>query len=113
MNAELIDSAHGHNLQMARQNTMSHQLPGEPYFATRIQDAGYDYDWAGENVGWNSEMNLAGVLALEAEMFDEVPPDDGHRQNILSAHFRNVGVDVYPDNVNHKVWLTEDFGSPG
>lgn len=112
MNAKLIDSAHGHNLRMARQNTMSHQLPGEPYFATRIEDAGYDYDWAGENVGWNSEMSLAGVLALEIEMFDELPPDDGHRQNILSAHFSDVGIDVYFDNVNHKVWLTEDFGHP-
>jgi uncharacterized protein YkwD len=112
MNTRLIVSAHGHNLAMARANTMSHQLPGEPYFADRIEAAGYDYDWAGENVGWNSDTSLDGVKALETMMYNEKPPNDGHRQNILSPHFTNVGIDVYFDKVNHKVWLTQDFGSP-
>lgn len=113
MNADLIQSAHAHNLDMARQNEMSHQLPGEAYFADRIQAAGYNYWYAGENIGWNSVQSLDGVRALEQIMYDEKPPGDtGHRDNILSKNYTNVGIDVYFDNVNGKVWLTEDFGKP-
>jgi uncharacterized protein YkwD len=112
MNAKLVGSAHGHNLEMARQNAMSHQLPHEAYFAARIARAGYRYSWAGENIGWNSETTPAGVRQLEAMMYHEKAPDDGHRRNILSRHYTNVGVDVYFDRVNDKVWLTQDFGRP-
>lgn len=112
MNAKLIASARGHNLDMARQNAMSHQLPHEAYFATRIERAGYHYSWAGENIGWNSDMSLAGVRQLETMMYHETPPNDGHRRNILSKHYANVGIDVYFDHVNDKVWLTQDFGRP-
>ncbi len=112
MNQELIVSAHGHNLDMAAANEMSHQLPGEPYFADRISNAGYKYWYAGENIGWNSVQTLDGVRQLETIMYNEKAPDDGHRQNILSKNYTNVGIDVYFDNTNGKVWLTEDFGKP-
>lgn len=112
MNADLIKSAHGHNLNMAAANEMSHQLPGEPYFADRIQNAGYKYWYAGENIGWNSVQTLDGVRQLETIMYNEKAPDNGHRLNILSKNYTNVGIDVYFDNANGKVWLTEDFGKP-
>lgn len=103
-------SARRHNVTMARFNEMSHQLPGEPVFTTRIENAGYNWTWAGENIAWNSEMTLSGVTLLERLMYNEKPPNDDHRLNILSTHYRNVGVDVYLDRENHKVWLTTDFG---
>jgi uncharacterized protein YkwD len=113
MNADLIQSAHSHNLDMAAQNEMSHQLPGEAYFADRITDAGYKYEYAGENIGWNSVQTLDGVRQLESIMYNEKPPGDtGHRDNILSKNYTNVGIDVYFDDANGKVWLTEDFGKP-
>ena len=103
-------SARWHNLAMARANQLSHQLPGELDFARRIDRAGYNWTYAGENIGWNSVMTKRGVVALEKIMYNERPPNDGHRQNILSRNYRNVGVDVYLDRVHHKVWLTTDFG---
>jgi uncharacterized protein YkwD len=109
MNPDLIHSAHRHNLRMARFNLLSHQLPGEAYFAARILRAGYRWLWAGENIAWNSQMTLDGVVRLERMMYNEKPPNDGHRVNILSPHYRNVGVDVYLDYPNHKIWLTTDF----
>jgi uncharacterized protein YkwD len=111
MNSALIRSAHTHNLDMASKNTMSHQLPGEPDFTHRIQTAGYNWMNAGENIGWNSDVTTAGVLALETIMYNEKAPNDGHRQNILSSAFHNVGIDVYYDAAHHKMWLTEDFGT--
>jgi uncharacterized protein YkwD len=112
LNPDLIHSAHAHNLDMARHNVMSHQCAGEPYFANRIEHAGYDYEYAGENIGWNSVRTVRAVLKLETVMYHERPPNDGHRQNILSRHFTDVGIDVYLDNTHGKVWLTEDFGRP-
>ena len=111
VDSRLIRSAHAHNLDMARLNTMSHQLPGEPNFTQRIQSAGYYWMNAGENIGWNSVTTTAGVLALESMMYNEKAPDNGHRLNILSTGFRNVGIDVYYDAAHHKIWLTEDFGT--
>jgi uncharacterized protein YkwD len=110
MNADLQLSARRHNLTMARFNTMSHQLPGEPYFATRMTQAGYRWYYAGENIGWNMDMSQSGVVVLEKIMYNEKAPNDGHRLNILDSHYRDVGVDVYFDRQHHKVWLTTDFG---
>jgi uncharacterized protein YkwD len=45
-------------------------------------------------------------------MYDEAPPNDGHRRNILSATFVDVGVDVIEDKTHGRVWLTTDFGHP-
>lgn len=111
-NVHLVSSAHTHNLSMARRNTMSHQLPGEAFFATRITRAGYRWSSAGENIGWNSDWSLNGAYALERAMYNEHPPADGHRRNILSRSFRDVGIDIYIDAAHHRMWLTEDFGRP-
>jgi uncharacterized protein YkwD len=105
-------SARRHNLQMAAYDEMSHQLPGEPDFAQRISNAGYHWSWAGENIAWNSDMSLPGVKLLQRLMYHEKPPNDAHRLNILSTHYRNIGVDVYLDKKHHKVWLTTDFAKP-
>jgi uncharacterized protein YkwD len=115
MDAELISSAHQHDLTMAAQNEMSHQLPGEAVFSTRISDAGYDWSSAGENIGWNSVMTTAGARQLEYDMYDEGPPPAGqinHYANIVNHSYQDVGIDVWYDNVHHKLWLTEDFGAP-
>jgi len=106
-------SARRHNVTMARFNEMSHQLPGEPVFTTRMSNAGYNWSWAGENIAWNSDMTKGGVALLERLMYNEKPPNDDHRLNILNTHYRNIGVDVYMDHENHKVWLTTDFGRRG
>lgn len=104
----LGSSAHAHNLAMAAAQTMSHQVPGEPDLGTRISRAGVAWHSIAENIGWNSDHSTAGADALEVLMYDEQPPNDGHRRNILSTSVRYVGVDVYIDGGGH-LWLTEDF----
>jgi uncharacterized protein YkwD len=110
MDSHLQLSARRHDMAMAHYNSMAHQLPGEAFFATRISQAGYHWTWAGENIAWNSQINTAGVEHLQSMMYNEEAPYNGHRLNILSTHFSNVGVDVYIDSTHHKVWLTTDFG---
>ncbi|WP_375479400.1 CAP domain-containing protein [uncultured Jatrophihabitans sp.] len=110
MSSKLKHSARVHNLRMAQANTLSHQLPHEAFFANRITKAGYHWTYAGENIAWNSRISTAAVLQLETIMYNERPPMNDHRQNILSRNYRNVGIDVFIDRIHHKVWLTTDFG---
>jgi uncharacterized protein YkwD len=113
MNSQLINSAHAHNLAMAQANTMAHQEPGEAYFSTRITNAGYRWQSCGENIGWNSDMSQAGAQQLETIMYNEPANDPtNHRANILNVNYRDVGIDVIFDQVNKKLWLTQDFGQP-
>jgi uncharacterized protein YkwD len=108
---QLVNSAHNHNLAMQSANQMSHQLPNEPDLGTRISQAGVKWSSVGENIGYSTDyLNPANAATgLNQDMLNEQPPNDGHRQNILSKSFTTVGVDVFVDTTNHKVWLTEDF----
>lgn len=103
-------AARRHNIHMSRANLLSHQVSGEASIGARADNAGYHWTWVGENIGWNSRMTMNGVLLLQRIMYHERAPYNGHRQNILSRHYRNVGIDVYMDRGHHKVWLTTDFG---
>ena len=111
-NARLDNSAYAHNLLMARKNVMSHQVPGEISLAGRIHFYGYKWRAAAENVGWNSDMTVRGALHLEQLMYFQKAPNNGHRLNILGQTSRDLGIDVWIDRVHHKIWLTEDFGTP-
>jgi uncharacterized protein YkwD len=110
----LVSSSRRHDLTMAAANVLSHQLPGEPVFSTRISQAGVNWHAAAENIGWTTDRSSAGAMGLEAAMYGERPPNDGHRLNILSTAVHYVGIDTYIDAATGKLWLTEDFADvPG
>ncbi len=112
MNSKLVSAAHAHNLAMAKANTLSHQLSGEAALGSRVSAAGYRWSAVAENVAYNSSRSQAGVLAVQKAMYNEKPPNDGHRQNILNKTYVDVGIDVISDSVHGKVWLVTDFGRP-
>jgi uncharacterized protein YkwD len=80
---------------------------------TRYSDLGGKADYYGENVGFRSpgvvdEGPLWDVLSrLDQAMMAEVPPNDGHRRNILSNNFSvvGIGIAVGPNGV----FMAEDF----
>ena len=110
MELKLVQSAHQHNLAMSAANQLSHQLPGEADFGTRERNAGVNWTAAAENIGYSSGGNAqTEAVNLNASMFAEQPPNDGHRVNILSSN-TNIGIDVYTD-AKGTVWLTEDFAT--
>ncbi|SOD73381.1 uncharacterized protein YkwD [Jatrophihabitans sp. GAS493] len=110
MNTKLISSAYAHDKAMATRNTMSHQVQSEASFAQRIKAVKYNFRAAGENIGWSTNASAKGVLALQTYMYNEKAPANGHRLNILSSTYREVGIDVMVDAHTGKVWFTEDFG---
>jgi uncharacterized protein YkwD len=112
----LETSSSAHNLRMAGGCGLSHQCPGEPAIGDRETAAGVHWTAAGENIGEGGPMaNTAAAIAqmatsLTQSMLDERPPNDGHRQNILSKAFTHIGIAVYRDS-SGTVWLTQDFSN--
>jgi uncharacterized protein YkwD len=105
----LARSARQHDLAMQAANTLSHQLPGEAFFGDRERQQGVNWTWAGENIGETSDQSVNGALGLHQDMMNEQPPNDGHRQNILTTSGNIVGIAIVIDPRNGRLWLTEDF----
>jgi len=106
----LTRAAKQHNYWMSTRNTLSHQLSGEHSLGYRVSVQGYTWSAVGENVAVNGNWTLAGILSLQRMMFNEVAPNDGHRRNIVSRTFKDVGIDVCFDAVHNKTWVTQVFG---
>ena len=112
----LTTSATKHNQTMAGGCGLSHQCPGEASLGARETAAGVNWSSAGENIGDGGPVsNTSSAIAqmavgLTQSMLDEKPPNDGHRQNILSSSFHHVGIAVYRDG-SGTVWMTQDFSS--
>src|SRR5262249_58742825 len=93
---------------------LSHRCPGEPDLGDRIKAQGVQWRSAGENIGDSGRHPdtqaaiTAAAKGLNQAMFNEKPPDDGHRRNLLSSSFTKIGIDVVRDS-RGMVWLTEDF----
>lgn len=105
----LQQSARRHNRAMATTNTLSHQVEGETALGGRETSAGVEWTYAAENIGWTRDRSVAGALDIEARMYGEKPPNDAHRQNILSSSATSIGIDAYFDAAHGRLWLTEDF----
>ncbi len=105
----LANSARLHNLTMQAANTLSHQLPGEAALGDRERQQGVNWSWAAENIGETSDQTVNGALGLHQAMMSEQPPNDGHRQNILTISGNIVGIAILIDQQHGQLWLTEDF----
>ncbi len=105
----LANSARQHDLTMQAANTLSHQLPGEATFGDRERQQGVNWTWAAENIGETSDQTVNGALGLHQAMMNEQPPNDGHRQNILTTSGNSVGIAILIDQQHGLLWLTEDF----
>jgi uncharacterized protein YkwD len=105
----LANSARQHDLTMQASKTLSHQLPEEAAFGDRERQQGVNWSWAAENIGETSDQTVNGALGLHQAMMSEQPPNDGHRQNILTTSGNIVGIAILIDQQHGLLWLTEDF----
>lgn len=107
-------SSSRHDGVMAHGCGLSHQCPGEPSLGARETAAGVPWTTAGENIGEggpvadSSAMIAHMAVVLTQDMLNETPPNDGHRQNILSSQFHHIGIAVRRDS-SGTVWVTQDF----
>jgi hypothetical protein len=96
--ATLATAARQHALRMAAQNTLSHQLPGEPGMAERASHAGARFSSLAENVAEGPSAE-----SIHQQWMNSPP----HRANLLDAKLDSVGIAVAErDGV---LFAVEDF----
>jgi uncharacterized protein YkwD len=110
-NAALTRAAQAHSEDMATHDFTGHNDSNGVTLGNRIRAAGYSYVMLGENIAWG-QQSPEQVVDM---WFNETPPNDAHRQNILNCAFRDIGVGyVYlandPGNITAHYYWTEDFG---
>lgn len=90
---------------MAKKGYFSHVSPdgSEPWYW--IKEAGYDYSYAGENLAVN--------FSDSEDVMKAWMNSPGHRANILSGNFKEIGIGVSSGLYNGKeaVFVVQMFGS--
>ena len=109
-NSALARAAAAHSRDMAARNYFAHNTLGGGSFVSRIQAARYirpNRAWSvGENLAWGT-----GQLGSPAATVDAWMRSPGHRHNILSRSFAEIGIGVVA--VGDKALYTTDFGRRG
>jgi uncharacterized protein YkwD len=112
VNSSLSAAAQTHAVDMAKASNlygatwgMQHTLPGTlfPTLSSRLDYAGYQSYWTwGENIAYGYTTPAAVVTAWMNSA--------GHRANILSTGFKEIGV-AMATNATGQIFWCQDFGS--
>jgi uncharacterized protein YkwD len=94
----LAAAARRHAQLMARENVLSHQLPGEPPLDQRAAQAGAKYAMVAENVA---------VGPGPEEIHDGWMHSPGHRRNILNGELTAIGIGTARGSGG--LFATQDF----
>ena len=123
INPYLTDAARKHSQWMIDNDTFSHTGSGGSSPQQRMTSAGYVFGGSyqnGENIAYNGttgSMNLAnGTIQNHEILFvDDDYPDRGHRTNMLTEGYKEVGAGVAGGvyNIYNAAMLTEDFARTG
>jgi uncharacterized protein YkwD len=103
LNPVLTKVARAHSANQAKQEKMAHVLDGKNP-ADRVKEAGYKYSWVGENVAKGENVTVR-------QVFDGWMNSEHHRDNILKADYREIGIGV-ARNAKGEVYYTQVFGAP-
>jgi uncharacterized protein YkwD len=102
-NAKLDKAAQTHTAWMASTGNFSHSG-----WDTEIANAGYK-GWTA--IGQNIAAGQTTAASVESAWFNETPPNDGHRQNILNAAYTNMGIGCTHVDKGYGFYWAEDFGN--
>lgn len=111
-NPILMATAQAHSADMALHHFFSHASSTGQTPSQRILAAGYQWIAVAENIA----AGYPTPQSVESTWFNETPPNDAHRQNILNCHLHDVGVGFYylandPNSIAYHWYWTEDFGT--
>ncbi|MCK9543050.1 MAG: Ig-like domain-containing protein [Novosphingobium sp.] len=117
-NDALGTAADKHSAAMINAQKQSHQVPGEAGLGARITAEGYVFTAAGENVYAYVEdplFSFAGFMVDWGNGPDGMQAPAGHRNNIMNAGYREVGIDYTeegrPGTSLGPYVVTQDFGA--
>ena len=108
-NAQLEQAALAHSQDMALHGYFDHNSPSGQTPWDRIHAAGYQFCMAAENLAAGYSTPEAVIDAF----FNETPPNDGHRRNLLNCALRDVGFAYYYQKGSaYGSYWTQDFATP-
>jgi uncharacterized protein YkwD len=108
-NAQLEQAALAHSEDMALHGYFDHNSPSGQTPWDRIHAAGYQFSMAAENIAAGYPTPEAVIDAF----FNETPPNDGHRRNLLNCGLRDVGFAYfYQKGSPYSSYWTQDFATP-
>jgi uncharacterized protein YkwD len=113
LDKRLTASAQRHSKDMALNDRFDHTGSDGSSPSDRVTAAGYKWSLTAENLA-------AGYMSPEAVVdawFNEVPPNDGHRRNLLNCALRQVGVGYYDladdgGKLTFHTYWTQDLATP-
>ncbi len=105
LDTKLRCAARFHSNDMATKNFFSHTGSNGSTFTTRINNAGYTWTSAGENIAAGQTTASAVVTSWMNST--------GHCNNIMNGAFKHLGVGyAYSAGATYKHYWTQDFGKP-
>jgi len=99
---QLTQAARAHSADMVARNFFGHHSPEGTTVADRVALAGYEFTVVGENVARGQEN--------ARQVMNDWMASRGHKANILSPSYTEIGVGVAADKKGHLFW-TQNFGS--
>jgi uncharacterized protein YkwD len=113
LNRRLGRAARRHARDMVRRRYFSHTSRSGASFVERIRRTGYlrsAHSWlVGENIAWGAGSWASARAVMRAWMHSA-----GHRRNILTGGYRQVGIGIAfgaPNGMGRSATYTTDFGA--
>lgn len=98
MDPQLQTLARAHSQDMLARSYFSHYTPEGKSPFDRMNDAGIEYQYAGENLAFSANTELAMQGLMDSA---------GHRANILSPNFHKIGIGVISAGVYGEMFSQE------
>ena len=105
-NGKLDTAALNHSPDMANRGFFSHNTPEGGTPDQRIAAAGYNFSWWGENIYKSAQGDASAQAA-----FTSWVNSSGHRANMLSSNFTQIGIGRATASDGRTYW-TNTFGKP-
>jgi uncharacterized protein YkwD len=101
IDSTLTSIARYRSKDMIQRNYFSHSIPpsGKSVFDV-MQERGYCFRLAGENIGWNNYPDATATEAIHQAFMDS----SGHRANIMGRSWDVIGVGAYKAASGKKMW---------
>jgi uncharacterized protein YkwD len=98
--ATLTAVARWRSKDMIARDYFSHDIPGFGKVFKKLDQKGYCYKVAGENIGWNDYPDDVATAQIHKMFMDS----SGHRANILGKSWDVIGVGSYKGSDGKKMW---------
>jgi uncharacterized protein YkwD len=101
VDSALTSIARWRSKDMITRNYFSHNIPPSGYNVFHVLDQkGYCYAIAGENIGWNNYPDDIATAVVHNSFMQSA----GHRSNILGKRWDVIGVGAYKGPTGKKMW---------